>query len=118
MKFIAIIALFVISTSAHAKIRGSYLEPHQQEIVAQAIQERCGFAGTMTQVSHEDSVEYIDQGISDIYMTSVIKVKVAIDQYNTETYKVSVKSALISAYDHKNKEWGIFSIKSVNCTQK
>ncbi len=117
MKAIFLLALIVISFSATAEVRGSKFEAYQQNMITEVVAQQCGISSDLFQVSHTEVVDQIDNGISDVYMTTVFEAKVRTDQMIFDSYLVKVNSVLADAYDHSNQVWGIFTVQNVTCYQ-
>ncbi len=117
MKAIFTLALISISISATAEVRGSKFEAYQQNLITEAVAQQCGISSDLVQLSHAEIIDQIDQGIRDVYMTTVFEAKVRVDQMLFDSYLVKVNSALTDAYDHTNQVWGIFAVQNVTCHQ-
>lgn len=115
MKAIFSLVLVLMSFSAMAEIRGSNFEVYQQEMIAEAVAQQCGITSDLDQLSHSEVIDQIDQGVRDVYMTTVFEAKVPVDQWTFEYYVVKVNSVLSDAYDHVNQVWGIFTVQNVTC---
>ena len=114
MKSISILMVLLLSNTGFAAISESAYDLRHQSLIEQAVL-TCGYNGVVTQLSSEEVVVNIDQGIRDVYYTTVLSVKVGIDQYMYDEYRVSVKSEFADMYDHSAADWGVYSITSTNC---
>ncbi len=117
MKALFTLALISMSITASAEVRGSKFEAYQQSIISEAVAKQCGISSDLVQLSHTEVIDQVDQGIRDVYMTTVFEAKVGVDQMYFDSYLVNVSSALVDAYDHSNQVWGIFAVEKVTCTQ-
>jgi hypothetical protein len=112
-----LIALLVVLASqvSVAAINYSDYEDRHQQLIKNAVEQNCGYAGTLEQVNSQKMVNRVDQCIEDVYYTTTLKFTVSIDQGVQDIYNVIVKSELADAYDHNSKNWGIYAINSVHC---
>jgi hypothetical protein len=113
---IAVLFLFV-SFSSVAEVIGSKFEIYQQKMITEAVYKKCGITSSLKQIKHSEVTQSVDQGIKDIYMKTMFVSKVRVDQMIFDHYTVIVESSLTSAYDYKNKTWGVFSVENVTCVQ-
>lgn len=117
MKAFFSLLLVAISLTATAEVQGSKFEAYQQKMITEAVAQQCGISSDLFQLSHSEVVDQIDQGVRDIYMTTVFEAKVRLDQMIFDSYLVKVNSVLSDAYDHSNQVWGIFTVQNVTCHQ-
>lgn len=115
MKAILLVSTLLVSTFAVAAIESSTFLSHEQTMIEQAIENKCGRSGITTEISTQVQTVNVDNGISDDYFTTQLEVEARMEQNMSEILSVEVKSARYSAYDHANKVWGIFEVLSVNC---
>lgn len=114
MKALILIGVLILSKTGFAAIADSNYELRHQAAIEQAIT-TCGFSGVATQLSSEEVVVNVDQGIRDVLYTTVLSVRVPMDQYLFDDYRVSVKSEFADMYDHNAADWGVYSVTSINC---
>jgi hypothetical protein len=117
LKFILTV-LVLLPAIASATIDESTLDPRHQAAIEAAIQNSCGLSGHMIQVEHFERPVRIDSGIIDYTFTTVVVVRVGIDQYNYDEHRVAVESEYSDSYDHKLRDWGTYSVKSVFLTNR
>lgn len=117
MKAFLSLVLISISFSAAAEVRGSKFEAYQQEMITEVVAQQCGISSDLVQLSHSEVVDQVDQGVRDVYMTTVFEAKVRVDQMIIDSYLVKVNSVLSDAYDHSNHVWGMFTVQNVTCHQ-
>lgn len=114
MKSILILFVLLLSNTCFAAIVDSTYDLRHQSLIEQAVQ-TCGYNGIVTQLSSEEVVVDVDQGVQDVYYTTMLSVKVGIDQYLYDEYRVRVTSEYADMYDHSAADWGFYSITSTNC---
>ena len=118
-KVFSFICGVMLMANANASILGSELEHDHQLLIQEGIEKSCQVKPfSLEQISSQETIVRIDQGIRDVYFTTQLEMKVKIDQGVFDTFKVVVKSALFDHYDHANKRWGAYAIESVECTEK
>lgn len=106
----------LIGTAAQAQILNSEYDSRHQNMLEQASLKACGvYGGKLTQLSTSVVKHVVDQGIIDLYYTTELELTVKIDQGVYDTYQVTVKSLLASAYDHTAQDWGIYSVEAISC---
>lgn len=88
---------------------------HQQEKMEKAIITNCGALLRLNVLSQVENVVRVDQGIFDIYYTTVLEGFIPLDQGFSDRYIITVESVLADTYDHTNKDWGSYSVESVSC---
>ena len=115
MKTLIALLVFVASQTSVAAINYSDYEDRHQQIIKTAVEQNCGYAGTIEQVNSQQTTHRVDQGIEDVYYTTTLKLTVRVDQGVQDVYSVIVKSQLADAYDHNSKNWGIYAVDSVHC---
>jgi hypothetical protein len=117
-QIIALFAGLLITTWAQARILGSNLELDHQALIESSIQKNCHLNPfILEQLSSKEEAVKVDQGITDVYFTTILLMKVRIDQAVFNHYHVAVKSILFDQYDHKNKRWGAYSIDAITCRE-
>jgi hypothetical protein len=114
----SVLALFVLLSSlmVQAQIKGSQMPELHQSVIAEAVARSCGITRDLKVISHSEEIVRIDQGIQDVYYTTVLQGLRKLDQVFFDPYEVIVKSNLADTYDHQNKVWGVFNVDSVTCT--
>ena len=117
MKAFFSLALVAISFSATAEVRGSSFEVYQQKMISEVVANQCGISSDLSQLSHAEVIDQVDQGIRDVYMTTVFEANVRVDQMIFDSYLVKVNSVLADGYDHSNQVWGLFTVQNVTCHQ-
>lgn len=115
MKTLIALLVVVASQVSLAAINYSEYEDRHQQLIKNAVEQNCGYAGTLEQVNSSQVTHRVDQGIEDVYYTTTLKFTVKIDQGVRDIYNVIVKSQLADAYDHNSKNWGIYAVDSVHC---
>ncbi len=88
----------------------------QKKVVAEAIANTCGYIINLKQLGQTHKTVVVDQGIRDVYTTTVFEGDRRLDQNVFDRYEITVNSLVSDAYDHQNGNWGIFTVESVNCT--
>jgi hypothetical protein len=115
-------ALFVFSMIsfqvASAAIGGSDYHSRHQEIIEKFIRSECGIMRDLHQISSQEKVIVIDQGIRDVEYVTVLSGVQRIDQGIFDSYKIKVKSEFHDMYDHSSNDWGAYSVSSVTCELK
>lgn len=110
--------VLLMGATAQAQISNSQYDLRHQNLIEQASLNACQVnGGRLTQVSTSVVEEKIDQGIFDLHYTTELELTVRIDQGVYDTYKVTVKSLRMDAYDHVAQDWGIYSVESATCSQ-
>ncbi len=117
MKIFFSLVLISISFSATAGVHGSKFEAYQQKMITEVVAQQCGISSDLVQLSHTEVIDQVDQGIRDVYMTTVFEAKVRVDQMIFDSYLVKVNSVLADGYDHSNQVWGLFAVQNVTCHQ-
>lgn len=117
MKAFFSLLLVSMAFSANAEVYGSKFEAYQQNMIAEVVAQQCGIVSDLSQLSHSEVIDQVDQGVRDVYMTTVFEGKVRVDQMIFDSYLVKVNSVLADGYDHSNQVWGIFTIQNVACHQ-
>jgi hypothetical protein len=110
MKSLVFVATVLVSQMALSAIKFSNYEQRHQEVIEKAILRDCGLSGLVIQLSSDEEVINVDQGIRDVNYTTEIMVRVGLVQH-----PVTVKSAYADMYDHANKNWGVYSVEQVSC---
>lgn len=113
-----LIVLAASNVLASGGIDNSTLSLRHQEKIEQAILKNCANLNWYTLIELDNSVEldHVDNGITDEYHTTTLKVLSRLDQIMDE-YHVIVKSSINSAYDHDDKDWGLITVESVRGCQ-
>ncbi len=107
MKLISIVLMTLFTLSSEAKIINSAYESDHQAVIEKALYTECGFHPTaVTQISSQVNVEEIDQGVRDTYYTTILEVKIKIDQNFYDVYTVQVNS--MSTYS-------FYEVRSIKC---
>jgi len=112
MKFIIALILTAHSFTALA----TTIEQRHMAAIAKAVAKSCYIGSKLTQVKTTVREDRVDQGVVDYYYSSEFTAVVRIDQGVFDTYRVDVESAIFSAYDHVEQDWGMIEVKSVKCT--
>lgn len=115
MKHLILVGL-LLSQNSFAAIYHSNYEPRHLAVIEEAVGRLCGVS-TEALIQTSESVETvkIDQGITDYNYTTALETQVRIDQNIFEVKKMIVKSHYADMYDHNAKDWGVYSVESVNC---
>ncbi len=115
MKLCLMLLALVSNLAFAVEIEGSEYSQRHNSIIERAITNNCGPFWDLVLVSSEEEVTQVDQGIRDVKYWTVISATRRIDQGVRDMYKVTVVSEYFDTYDHAEKDWGIFSVKSVRC---
>lgn len=115
MKTLIALLVVVASQVSLAAINYSNYEERHQNLIKNAVEKNCGFAGTLEQENSQEVVNQVDQGIRDVYYTTTLNFKVRVDQGVYDNYQVIVKSEFADMYDHVTKNWGVYSVENVYC---
>lgn len=115
MKTLIALLVVVASQASVAAINYSNYEERHQQLIQNAVERNCGYAGSLEQVNSQEVVDQVDQGIRDVYYTTTLNLTVRIDQGVQDKYTVIVKSQFADMYDHVTKNWGAYSVESVHC---
>lgn len=115
MKTLMALLVVVASQVSVAAINYSNYEERHQQLIENAVERNCGYAGTLEQVNSQEVVDQVDQGIRDVYYTTTLKMTVRVDQGVFDNYTVIVKSQFADMYDHVTKNWGVYSVDNVHC---
>ncbi len=115
MKLVLVIASLLSATVASASIENSTFLPHEQSMIKQAVQDKCGRIGTLSEMLTKTESVDVDNGIRDDYFTTNLELEARLEQNVSEILSVEVKSARYSSYDHTHKVWGSFNVLSVDC---
>ncbi len=105
----------MLSTSLFAGIPGSSFEKRHQDLIVKAIDSQCGILRNLEQLSSEQKIIVIDQGIQDVEYSTVLRGFMLLDQGVFDSYIVTVKSEFGDFYDHDARDWGHYSVSSVRC---
>lgn len=114
MKAFILTGVLFLANAGYAAIADSNYDLRHQAAIESAIT-TCGYNGAVTQLSSEEEVVNVDQGIQDVFYTTVLSVKVPVDQYMFDEYRVVVRSEFADMYDHSAADWGVYSVTSINC---
>lgn len=113
---VLLIATFGVAITAQAQIENSNYEQRHQTLLENKIYKTCEVAfGRIIQISEATIEDRVDQGVVDFYYTSEFELIVKYDQGVIDRYSVTTKSAKHDMYDHDLKDWGVYSVSSVNC---
>lgn len=116
MKLFVSALILIAGLSAQAQIiKGSTLEERHQKAIAAAIKNTCSITRNLTQISQIEETVAVDQGIRDIYYTTIIDGEFRLDQDMFDHYTITVHSLLADIYDHQNQTWGVFVVEKVSC---
>lgn len=117
MKKIIIFTLLSASFSVQAAVVNSDLDQRHQDLIAKTVAEKCDLTDDLIAISQSVEVEKVDQGIYDTYFTTTFETTDLYDQFISDKYLVTVKSVKSDSYDHVNKNWGTYSVQSVQCVR-
>ncbi|MEQ1722452.1 MAG: hypothetical protein ABL930_04700 [Pseudobdellovibrio sp.] len=115
MKSLVFLTTVLVSQMTFSAIKFSNYEQRHQDMIETAIYKNCGVSGVIIQLSSDEEVKNVDQGIRDVNYTTEIMVRVGVDQYQYDQYPVTVKSSYADMYDHGTKNWGAYSVDKVIC---
>ncbi len=118
MKTILFSAALLLSVNANALIQNSTFELRHQEAIELAVQSRCGIYKELTQLSYQQDIVKVDNGITDLYFDIRLESKDSQYPNHYPQYDVTVKSLLSDMYDHSTGNWGAYSVLDVVCTEK
>lgn len=117
MKLIILSTLLALNITAQAAVLNSDLDPVHQKTIADAVAEKCFLSGDLTLISNTSRIDVIDQGVRDTYFTTTFETLDSYDQNMSDKYLVTVNSVKWDQYDHVNKNWGAYSVESVQCVR-
>ncbi len=115
MKFLTFVfaGLVLVSVSAFGasiEIQGSNYELRHQRLIAIELAQKCGtFEHVGVMGASEESIR-VDQGIVDKRFTTVL-----ILSNGAHSRTAVVVSFYGDHYDHQAKDWGAYSVESVDC---
>jgi hypothetical protein len=115
MKLVLVLLALVANVSSAVEISGSDYAGRHVRAIDRAIINNCGYFWDYVLVSSEAEVTQVDQGIRDVKYFSVISAVRRIDQGIWDNYKITVVSGYADMYDHAEKDWGVYTVKSVRC---
>lgn len=118
MKTVLVLFTVLVAQLASAEVKNSAYEARHLSLIEQSVQKNCEIYTDLTQVSSTETVVRVDQGIQDVYFTTVLEARVRFDQGVWDDYTIIVESVLADAYDHSSQNWGIYSVNSVKCEVK
>lgn len=114
----AVLTLSLLFTQlSFGAIENSTLNKKHQDLIEKAILNNCGNVIALAQLSSKGEETRIDQGIVDIDYVSILTGKVKFEQVIYDNYTITVESSYSDVYDHSNKDWGVYTVKSVSCVQ-
>lgn len=117
MKPIILSTLLALNITAQADVLNSDLDPVHQKMITEAVVAKCHLNGDLTLISNTTQVDVVDQGVRDTYFTTTFEALDAYDQNMSDKYLVTVNSVKWDQYDHVNKNWGAYSVESVQCVR-
>ena len=115
MKFLSFFLASIITLSVSAKIQHAELETRHADLVEKSLTKACGNFRNLEVLSVETEIIRVDQGITDRNYKITLTGEQRMDQNIFDTYVISVESSYYDMYDHENKDWGAYSVKSVKC---
>ena len=118
MKKLLIGFIALTSVSAFASLSNTGYEARHITVVEKALEKNCGTFKNLELVAKSEEVIRVDQGIRDVYYTTVLTGDKRLDQNTFDTYEITIKSEYADMYDHTNKDWGVYSVTSVSCDLK
>lgn len=98
---------FLFVQNAMASIPGSTYELRHQKAIETAVTNDCGVFKNLVQTASEQEEIRIDQGIRDVRFTTTLIAD--------KNYEISVESYYSDSYDHEARDWGHYSVTSVQC---
>lgn len=117
------ICFLIVMASTHAfalnGIENSSLSLRHQSKIEQAILKTCAnlYRYSLVELNNSVQLDHVDNGITDEYHTTTLKLTSRLDQI-TDEYQVVVKSSVASAYDHDDQDWGLISVDSIQGCQQ
>ena len=111
MKILLATLVMITSTVSFASLRHTGYEARHISLIENAITKKCGYMLGLDLISKFERIERVDQGIRDVYYVTVLS-----GIQNNEGYKIKVESDYADMYDHRNQDWGVYSVKSVHCS--
>lgn len=117
MKKLLVVVPF-ITLSTFASLTSTGYEARHVELLKSALNNSCGSFRNLELVSKDEEIIRVDQGIRDVKYTTVLTGERRMDQNIFDTYEIVIKSEYSDMYDHANKDWGVYSVTSVNCEMK
>ncbi|GAB4016580.1 MAG: hypothetical protein Fur0010_16470 [Bdellovibrio sp.] len=115
MKIKLLMLALLVSENVFAGILNSDYEVRHLKLIEKAIEVKCGSFWRLSQIESSEEVIQVDQGIRDIIFKTKINAIDRIDQGVFDEYEVNVESEFADMYDHANQEWGVYSVRLVNC---
>ncbi|MCK6593921.1 MAG: hypothetical protein L6Q33_01870 [Bacteriovoracaceae bacterium] len=117
MKKLLVVIPF-IAFSTFASLTSTGYEARHVELLKTALDNSCGSFRNLEVLSKDEEIIRVDQGIRDVKYTTVLTGEQRMDQNIFDTYEIVIKSEYSDMYDHVNKDWGVYSVTSVNCVMK
>jgi hypothetical protein len=115
MKITTVLLTLAFSITASAGLTNSSYDERHLNLIVDQISVKCGSMVDLNIQSTKEEVIYVDQGITDKKFTTVLTGKQKMDQNIFDTFSIVVESSYSDMYDHTNKDWGFYSVESVNC---
>lgn len=113
---LSILLLSFTAISSFAQLQSSVLDSRHQTVIANAVSQRCGVIASLIQLSNITTPIKIDQGITDFNYETELVARVRIDQGQYDEYKIKVFSHYSDAFDHSSRNWGSFSVQTIQST--
>ncbi len=114
MKQIILLLTLAAAQICQAEITNASYDRAHTSIIAEAIKQKCNVDGAMRITASTEQSVSVDNGITDIYYTTEVQIQEKMDQFSSATM-ASVKSMKSDMYDHSTKNWGAYSVISVEC---
>ncbi|EQC50994.1 hypothetical protein [Bacteriovorax sp. DB6_IX] len=111
----ALLLGLLVTTGVNAEIINSNYEVRLNNAIENAITNECNQMLDLTILSSKIVEDRIDQGITDLKITTTLSGKQRYDQNIFDQYEIVVESEYADAYDHATGEYGWYDIKSVEC---
>ena len=118
MKNLLVIICLLATQAAFAQISNSQNNPRHQAVMAEAIQNNCGYMRDLTQISQTEEIVRVDNGITDVRYVTLLSGVQRLDQAYFDQYEITVLSEYADMYDHTAQDWGAYFTTSVSCVAK
>lgn len=117
MKMVLLCTALCMNISAQAAVLNSGLDSRHQDSIVKAVSEQCFLSGDLKMLGKKELIVAIDQGVRDVYYEMKFETSDTYDQVISDNYVVTVNSVKWDQYDHENKDWGSYSVTSVQCVR-
>ena len=105
----------LLVTSVNAEVLNSDYDVRLNNVIEESITAECNQMDDLTITSSKIVEDNIDQGITDLKISTTLTGKQRYDQNIFDHYEIIVESEYADMYDHSTGEYGWYYVKSVNC---